>query len=131
MFEGHRSLERRRRKGHALEKRSVGCQTRFSYLSLELLERDGVALAIDRLTNSSLAFSVAFPHIQAFTCYAIRALVPVSINPSRDAVGLYPIPRRQDPFHYPLTKGCLLFSKARKEESSRKEIHGVWLTYCL
>ena len=49
MLEGRGSLERRCREDQALEReRSVGCRRRILYLSVLLLERDGVAVAIDR-----------------------------------------------------------------------------------
>ncbi len=49
MFEERGSLERRRRKGQALERRgSVGCRRGVLYLYMALLVRDGVTLVIDR-----------------------------------------------------------------------------------
>lgn len=64
LLKGRRSLERRCREGQALERaRSVGCRRRVLYLSVVLLERDGFAVAIDRLMNSITRVSGAIPHI--------------------------------------------------------------------
>ena len=83
-----------------------GCQERVLYLSVILLERQGVALAIDGeidfITRAFWEIHIVMRHSLCYSYPRSRAIIP-----SRDKNSMDRVSCMHDPFRYPPIRCCL------------------------